>query len=71
MHYIPAEYVETVEVGLDGAPILIWRGSISISRDPMLTFAFLPGEAERLTVRATDTDGETWEESFALEPEGS
>lgn len=71
MHFIPAMFVDDIAVSLDGKPLLSLTGSISMSQNPTLGFHFLPGGARMLGVRATDTDGAVYSDSFPIEAEGS
>ncbi|MCQ0972124.1 quinoprotein dehydrogenase-associated SoxYZ-like carrier [Paracoccus sp. TK19116] len=52
----PMRYVETVDVGLNGADYLALTGSISLAENPRLRFS-IPADAHSATVRMTDTDG--------------
>ena len=54
--FIPARFVETVDVTVDGAPYAQVTGSISLSEDPQLSLS-IPGDAHRVDVLMTDTDG--------------
>lgn len=64
--FIPAHFVDTVEV-LQGDE-LIFRATagISISQDPSYRFTYVRNGAETLTVRATDTDGNEFEKSVPI-----
>lgn len=63
--FIPARYVETVEVKSDGKPLFKMTGSISFSENPAIRFE-VPGDAVGVGVKLTDTEGATFEETFAL-----
>lgn len=63
--FLPARYVETVEVKADDNPLFTLTGSISFSENPAIRFE-VPAEAVGIGVKMTDTDGATFEESFAL-----
>ncbi len=54
--FIPMRYVETLEIGLDGAPFAEVTGSISLSENPHLGLS-VPPEAHRAEVTMIDTDG--------------
>ncbi|WP_026869703.1 quinoprotein dehydrogenase-associated SoxYZ-like carrier [Inquilinus limosus] len=55
--YVPARFIETVEVSYDGAELLRVEGNISLSENPMVEFSFTPAEAGRLSATAKDSDG--------------
>ncbi len=54
--YIPARYVERVQVDADGAPWLDMTGSISLAENPRLTVSVPPGTG-RVAVTLTDSEG--------------
>ena len=60
--HIPARFIDLLEVTQDGAPLFSMEAGISISEDPVFRFAHAPGA--EITVRAGDTGGASWEESF-------
>jgi sulfur-oxidizing protein SoxY len=63
--YIPAHFVETVEVWEGAAPLFTMTGSISLSENPEFQFTISPG-TEALRVRVTDTEDGVYEGDFAL-----
>ena len=63
--FIPARYVETVEVKSDGKPMFRMTGSISFSENPAIRFE-VPAEAVGVGVKLTDTEGATFEGNFTL-----
>ena len=63
--YIPARYLQKLEVSVDDGPVFTMTGSISISENPSLTFN-LPLGGSSLKVRLTDSDGATFDQSFPL-----
>lgn len=63
--YLPARFIETVEVSTDGQPAFTMTGSISLSEDPALS-VHLPAGAATLQVQMTDTEGAQFEQSFSL-----
>ncbi|GLK84313.1 quinoprotein dehydrogenase-associated SoxYZ-like carrier [Ancylobacter defluvii] len=58
--YIPAKYVDRIEVKQGDALILSMEGGISLSEDPNLQFSFEP-TGQQIHVDAGDTDGRTFE----------
>ncbi|MBS7544938.1 quinoprotein dehydrogenase-associated SoxYZ-like carrier [Ancylobacter oerskovii] len=65
--YIPAKYVDHIEVKQGDALILSMEGGISLSEDPNLQFSFEP-TGQQIHVDAGDTDGRAFE--GALQPAG-
>ena len=63
--FIPARYVETVEVETDGVPQFRMTGSISLSENPELSFT-VPSGASAVDVKLIDTEGAAFEQSFPL-----
>jgi sulfur-oxidizing protein SoxY len=63
--YIPARYVETIEVSADDRPLFTLTGSISLSENPSLGFELPPG-ATAVNVEVTDTDGASFEAAFPM-----
>ena len=66
--FIPAFFVEELEVFLGDELLFRMEGGISISEDPVFRFSYLPNGAESFRIRATDTDGNVFERNF---PAGS
>jgi sulfur-oxidizing protein SoxY len=54
--FIPARYVRTLEIAVDGAPYATLTGSISLSENPQVILS-IPGAAHSVDVTMTDTDG--------------
>jgi len=63
--YIPARFVEAVQVEADGASYFTMTGSISLSENPAITFA-LPTEPSGLKVYLRDTEGAEFVQEFPL-----
>lgn len=63
--FIPARYVQTVEVEADGVPQFTMTGSISFSENPDVQFS-LPSGASAVDVKLTDTEGAIFEQTFPL-----
>lgn len=55
--YIPAKYVEEIEVLRDGERVFKLEGGISLSEDPNIRFSYADGGRGLLEVTAKDTDG--------------
>ncbi|WP_346896383.1 quinoprotein dehydrogenase-associated SoxYZ-like carrier [uncultured Roseibium sp.] len=54
--YIPARYVDTLEIDLNGAPFATMTGSISLSENPQVTLS-VPSGTRRVRAKLTDSDG--------------
>ena len=63
--FIPARYVDTIEVKSDGEPMFTMKGSISFSENPAIRFE-VPNDALGVGVKMTDTEGATFEEVFTM-----
>jgi len=54
--YIPARYIDSIKVDLDGAPFVAISGSISLSENPQISLS-IPAVAQSIDVTLTDTGG--------------
>ena len=63
--FIPARYVDTIEVQSNGEPLFTMTGSISFSENPAIRFE-VPQDALGVGVKMTDTEGATFEETFTM-----
>ncbi len=59
--FIPAHFIDTIEVRQGEELLFTMTGGISISENPVFRFAYTENGATALTVRATDTDGNIFE----------
>jgi sulfur-oxidizing protein SoxY len=64
--YIPARYVETIEITYERRPVLTVEGSISLSENPMVEFWFTPTQPGKLSVLAKDTDEAIFSRSWSV-----
>lgn len=64
---IPAEFIDVLEVRQGDELLFSLTGGISISEDPVILFHYLDNGAGELSVRAVDTDGAIFQQSFAVE----
>lgn len=55
--YVPARFIETIEVSYDGTRLLQVESNISLSENPVVEFSFTPTETGRLSATAKDSDG--------------
>jgi sulfur-oxidizing protein SoxY len=67
--YIPAKYVEFMEIRKGAALVFRMQGGISLSEDPNIRFTYAPGIAGDLSVLARDTDGNSY--TTSAPPTGS
>lgn len=64
--YIPARYIETLDVWGDDEKLFTMTGSISLSEDPSIVFDLPQTGTEEIRVRLTDTDEAVFEHRFPL-----
>lgn len=63
--FIPAFFVDTMEVTQGDEMVFRMSAGISISEDPVFRFKYTPNDAEGFSVKAVDTDGNVYEKDFA------
>lgn len=68
-HYIPAHYVQDVEISYGNETIMTVEGAISLSEDPSFRFSFVPEGPGVLTVEVRDTEDAVFTRSWPIEPE--
>ena len=54
-HYVPAYFVNNIEVRYGDEPVLTVESDISLSEDPSIHFHFTPREPAELSVKVTDS----------------
>ncbi len=59
--FIPAHFIDHLEVWQGEEMLFSMEGGISISENPVFRFAYTDNGAPTLRVKATDTDGNRWE----------
>lgn len=64
--FIPAHFVHEIEVRTGETLVFRMTGGISISEDPSMRFRFRGDGASGIAVRAEDTDGAVFEQSFPI-----
>lgn len=64
--FIPAHFVDRIEVRQGGEPLFTMTGGISISEDPTFRFAYVENGTGGISVAATDTRGGTFDGTFVL-----
>jgi sulfur-oxidizing protein SoxY len=65
--YIPAHFVNDIEVSQGGKLLLRMEGGISLSEDPTIAFDFVSNGAPVLDVKAIDTDGKVFSGTFPVD----
>ena len=66
--FIPAHFLDTIEVWQGEELLFTMEGGISISENPAFRFFYRDNGALNLTVKATDTEGNTFEEVMPKNP---
>jgi sulfur-oxidizing protein SoxY len=70
-HYIPADYIRTIQVTYNGDEVFTVDTDISISEDPSIRFGFSPEESGVLEVHVKDSKGRTFTHSANLTEQSS
>jgi sulfur-oxidizing protein SoxY len=65
--YVPAFFVNELQVSQDDRLILKMVGGISISEDPNIRFTYVPNGAKQIHVEAKDTDGHLFQNEWKVE----
>jgi len=66
-YYIPAHFVNDMEIKLDEAPLIKLEGAISLSEDPMIRFRFqTDNEKPKLEFSVKDTKDQTFKKQWKL-----
>ncbi|WP_300035481.1 quinoprotein dehydrogenase-associated SoxYZ-like carrier [uncultured Roseobacter sp.] len=60
--FIPAHFIDHIEVWQGTDLLFTMDGGISISENPVFRFGYNDNGTTTLTVRATDTDGNSWDQ---------
>lgn len=68
--FIPAYFVEKLDVFLGEERLIRMEGGISISEDPNFRFTYTPNGETAFRVVASDTDGGRFEQDFPVDPSG-
>ena len=67
--FVPAHFIDTIEVWQGDEMLWTLTGGISISEDPVFRFGYDDNGSTDLTVKATDTEGNTFEHTFSKSQE--
>src|SRR6266403_5739989 len=68
--YIPAFFVNELQVWQDESPVLAMEGGISISEDPNLRFTYVSNGAKRFRAEAKDTKGHVFQHDWKIDDPG-
>ena len=68
--FIQAHFIDTIEVMQGDEPLWSMTGGISISENPVFRFSYDDNGATALTVRATDTEGNVFEQVLPKAAQG-
>lgn len=68
--FIPAHFINHIEVWQGDEMMFTLDGGISVSENPVFRFSYNENGAPALTVRATDTDGNIFEQMLPKTAEG-
>ncbi len=66
--FIPAHFLDHIEVWQEDELLFTMDGGISISENPVFRFQYRDNGATTLTVKATDTEGNTFEKVMPKSP---
>ncbi len=64
--YIPAHYIDKVEVRQGEALLFSMEGGISLSEDPNFRFSYAPNGAKTISVEAHDTKGNVFKQEWPI-----
>lgn len=67
--YTPMKMISEISVRLGEALVFTASGSIALSQNPMVEFDFVRSTVHDMTVTFKDTDGGSWERTFAIGPQ--
>lgn len=59
--FVPAHFIDHIEVFQGDEPLFTMEGGISISENPVFRFSYNDNGSTDLTVKVTDTEGNSWE----------
>lgn len=64
--FIPAFFINEMQVFQGDEKLFSMEGGISISEDPVFRFSYIPNQSNVFRVVAEDTDGNTYERQFTV-----
>src|SRR5882757_5156503 len=69
--YVPAFFINNLQLWQDDSPVLAMEGGISISEDPNIRFSYVSNGAKRFRAEARDTDGHVFQHQWKADNSGS
>jgi len=64
--YIPAHYIDNIDISYNDTSLINVDTGISFSEDPSIRFTFTPAKSGALKVKVTDTEGQTFTSEKAI-----
>ena len=64
--YVPAHFVQDIEVSYEGQTVMTVEGAISLSEDPSIHFSFVPDGPGDLSVKVRDSDDMSFFDSWNI-----
>ena len=68
--YVPAFFVNKLQLWQDDSPVLTMEGGISISEDPNIRFTYVSNGAKRFRAEAKDTEGHVFQHEWKVDAPG-
>jgi sulfur-oxidizing protein SoxY len=65
-YYIPAKFIEAIDITYDGKPLMRVEGNISLSENPFIEFSLKPDQAGEMSVTARDSDGAVFKKAWPV-----
>jgi sulfur-oxidizing protein SoxY len=65
--YVPAFFVDRLQIWQDDSPLLVMEGGISISEDPNIRFTYVSNGAKRFRAEARDTEGHVFRNEWKID----
>ena len=64
--YIPARYIDHIEISQGDVKVVDITGSISLSENPVVEFDYRMGGSGPFNINVSDSDGTKWQRSFEM-----
>jgi sulfur-oxidizing protein SoxY len=65
--YVPAHFIDRLQIWQDDSPVLAMEGGISISEDPNIRFTYVSNGAKRFRAEARDTEGHVFRNEWNID----
>ncbi|VIO77778.1 hypothetical protein CI41S_60340 [Bradyrhizobium ivorense] len=69
--YIPAFFINQLQLWQGDSPVLAMEGGISISEDPNIRFTYVSNGAKQIRAEAKDTDGHVFQHEWKVDNPGT